>query len=225
MMVEAPKYGASSRTAAISAPSDPIPTTKTSTVRGGISASDCRRPYPERRASDLDAACMTKVAATATAGATDASGSGGSRQAYTTVASHAQTHAASRTRRIWLTTSIGSGTVERRDIRHARVPSRRGTSVPAMTLASDDRTYLWHPFTQQRGWQDEDAPVIERGDGAYLWDPEGRRYIDGVSSLWCNVHGHRHPAIDIAIRDQLDKVAHSTMLGLTHEPAIELAKR
>jgi adenosylmethionine-8-amino-7-oxononanoate aminotransferase len=94
-----------------------------------------------------------------------------------------------------------------------------------MTLASDDRTYLWHPFTQQRGWHDEDAPIIERGDGAYLWDTEGRRYIDGVSSLWCNVHGHRHPAIDIAIRDQLDKVAHSTMLGLTHEPAIELARR
>jgi adenosylmethionine-8-amino-7-oxononanoate aminotransferase len=94
-----------------------------------------------------------------------------------------------------------------------------------MTLASDDRTHLWHPFTQQRGWLDEDAPIIERGDGAYLWDTEGRRYIDGVSSLWCNVHGHRHPAIDIAIRDQLDKVAHSTMLGLTHRPAIDLAKR
>ena len=94
-----------------------------------------------------------------------------------------------------------------------------------MTLAADDRTYLWHPFTQQQGWHDEDAPIIERGDGAYLWDVDGRRYIDGVSSLWCNVHGHRHPAIDIAIRDQMDRVSHSTMLGLTHEPAIELAKR
>ena len=94
-----------------------------------------------------------------------------------------------------------------------------------MTLAADDRTYLWHPFTQQQGWHDEEAPIIERGDGVWLWDVEGRRYLDGVSSLWCNVHGHRHPAIDIAIRDQLDKVAHSTMLGLTHGPAIELAKR
>jgi adenosylmethionine---8-amino-7-oxononanoate aminotransferase len=94
-----------------------------------------------------------------------------------------------------------------------------------MTLASDDRTYLWHPFTQQQGWQDEDAPVIERGDGACLWDVDGRRYIDGISSLWCTVHGHRHPAIDIAIRDQMDRVAHTTMLGLTHEPAIELARR
>jgi adenosylmethionine-8-amino-7-oxononanoate aminotransferase len=94
-----------------------------------------------------------------------------------------------------------------------------------MTLAADDRTYLWHPFTQQQGWHDEEAPIIERGDGACLWDVEGRRYIDGISSLWCTVHGHRHPAIDIAIRDQMDKVSHSTMLGLTHEPAIELAKR
>ena len=94
-----------------------------------------------------------------------------------------------------------------------------------MTLAADDRSYLWHPFTQQQGWHDEDAPIVERGDGVYLWDVEGRRYIDGVSSLWCNVHGHRHPAIDIAIRDQMDRVSHSTMLGLSHEPAIELAKR
>src|SRR4051812_29006112 len=94
-----------------------------------------------------------------------------------------------------------------------------------MTLAADDRTYLWHPFTQQQGWHDEEAPVIERGDGACLWDTEGRRYIDGISSLWCTVHGHRHPAIDIAIRDQMDRVAHTTMLGLTHEPAIELARR
>src|ERR671911_468988 len=94
-----------------------------------------------------------------------------------------------------------------------------------MTLAADDRTYLWHPFTQQQGWHDEDAPVIERADGACLWDTNGRRYIDGVSSLWCTVHGHRHPAIDIAIRDQMDRVAHTTMLGLTHEPAIELARR
>jgi adenosylmethionine-8-amino-7-oxononanoate aminotransferase len=94
-----------------------------------------------------------------------------------------------------------------------------------MSLVSDDHTYLWHPFTQQQGWQDEEVPIIERGDGAFLWDVEGRRYIDGVSSLWCTVHGHRHPAIDIAIRDQLDRIAHTTMLGLTHEPAIDLARR
>lgn len=92
-------------------------------------------------------------------------------------------------------------------------------------LATLDRRYLWHPFTQQRGWQREDAPIIERADGFMLYDTAGREYIDGVSSLWCNLHGHRHPAIDAAIRDQLDKVAHTTMLGLSHEPAIRLAER
>ncbi|MBI4897006.1 MAG: adenosylmethionine--8-amino-7-oxononanoate transaminase [Actinobacteria bacterium] len=92
-------------------------------------------------------------------------------------------------------------------------------------LATLDRRYLWHPFTQQRGWIGEDAPIITRAEGFTLYDTEGRAYIDGVSSLWCNVHGHRHPGIDAAIREQLDRVAHTTMLGLTHEPAIRLAQR
>ncbi|MFL5782564.1 MAG: adenosylmethionine--8-amino-7-oxononanoate transaminase, partial [Thermoleophilaceae bacterium] len=94
-----------------------------------------------------------------------------------------------------------------------------------MGLTADDRRYLWHPFTQQRGWEAEDPLVVTEADGSWLIDAEGRRYIDGVSSLWCTVHGHRHPVLDIAIKDQLDRVAHSTMLGLTHEPAIELAKQ
>jgi adenosylmethionine-8-amino-7-oxononanoate aminotransferase len=94
-----------------------------------------------------------------------------------------------------------------------------------MDLVSADRTYLWHPFTQQRGWMDEDPIVVERAEGTDLIDGDGRRYVDGVSSLWCNVHGHGHPRIDAAIRDQLDRVAHSTMLGLSHRPAIELAQR
>jgi len=67
--------------------------------------------------------------------------------------------------------------------------------------------------------------VIERAEGTDLFDDAGRRYIDGVSSLWCNVHGHRHPLIDAALREQLDRVAHSTMLGLTHPGAAELAAR
>ena len=94
-----------------------------------------------------------------------------------------------------------------------------------MDLAAADRAYLWHPFTQQRGWVDEHPVVVERGEGTDLIDVEGNRYIDGVSSLWCNVHGHAHPRIDAAVRDQLGKVAHTTMLGLSHRPAIELAKR
>jgi adenosylmethionine-8-amino-7-oxononanoate aminotransferase len=92
-------------------------------------------------------------------------------------------------------------------------------------LVSADRSFVWHPFTQQRGWSEETPVMIESGDGCELIDSEGRRYIDGVSSLWCNVHGHRHPKIDAAVRDQLDRVAHTTMLGLSHPPAVELAER
>jgi adenosylmethionine-8-amino-7-oxononanoate aminotransferase len=93
-------------------------------------------------------------------------------------------------------------------------------------LIASDRRHLWHPFTQQQGWCEEEVPVvIDHAAGTNLYDVNGHAYIDGVSSLWCNVHGHRHPAIDGAIRDQLDRVAHSTMLGLSHEPAIELAQR
>jgi adenosylmethionine-8-amino-7-oxononanoate aminotransferase len=92
-------------------------------------------------------------------------------------------------------------------------------------LAARDRQVLWHPFTQQQAWQDEPPIVIERAEGTMLIDTDGRSYIDGVSSLWCNVHGHRHPDIDAAVRGQLERVAHSTMLGLTHPSAICLAER
>jgi adenosylmethionine-8-amino-7-oxononanoate aminotransferase len=94
-----------------------------------------------------------------------------------------------------------------------------------MDLVDADRTYLWHPFTQQRGWMEEDPIVVDSAEGVELIDVDGRRYLDGVSSLWCNVHGHAHPRIDEAVRDQLGRVAHSTMLGLSHRPAIELAQR
>jgi adenosylmethionine---8-amino-7-oxononanoate aminotransferase len=93
------------------------------------------------------------------------------------------------------------------------------------SVAELDRRHLWHPFTQQSEWCEQEPLVIERGEGTELIDAEGRRYIDGVSSLWCNVHGHRHPLIDASVRDQLDRVAHSTMLGLTHRGAAELAGR
>jgi adenosylmethionine-8-amino-7-oxononanoate aminotransferase len=93
-------------------------------------------------------------------------------------------------------------------------------------LTAADRRHLWHPFTQQRDWaQEESPPVISHGTGTDLFDTDGNAYIDGVSSLWCNVHGHRHPAIDRAITEQLGRVAHSTMLGLSHPGAIELAER
>jgi adenosylmethionine-8-amino-7-oxononanoate aminotransferase len=97
--------------------------------------------------------------------------------------------------------------------------------MSAQELADLDRRYLWHPFTQQQGWAEEAFPIIASAEDTTLYDTEGNAYIDGVSSLWCNVHGHRHPAIDAAVKDQLDRVAHSTMLGLSHAPAVKLAQR
>src|SRR4051795_3114263 len=99
-------------------------------------------------------------------------------------------------------------------------------SMDSRQLADLDRRVLWHPFTQQQGWtQDDEVLMIERADRCTLFDTDGNAYLDGVSSLWCNVHGHRHPAIDAAIRRQLAQVAHTTMLGLSHPPAVELAAR
>jgi adenosylmethionine-8-amino-7-oxononanoate aminotransferase len=85
------------------------------------------------------------------------------------------------------------------------------------------RDHLWNPFCQMREFVEDDAPIIASAEGFELIDTEGERYLDGVSSLWCNVHGHRVPEIDAAIRRQLDQVAHSTLLGLSNVPAIELA--
>src|SRR5271167_3153499 len=91
-------------------------------------------------------------------------------------------------------------------------------------LAEADHRYLWHPFTQMKVWLDQEPLIIERGEGNYLIDVEGRRYLDGVSSLWCNVHGHRNARLDQALRAQIDRIAHSTMLGLSNTAAIELAE-
>src|SRR4051812_17547504 len=89
-----------------------------------------------------------------------------------------------------------------------------------MNLAELDQRVLWHPFTQMAEW----APlVIARGDGNFLIDDAGRPYLDGVSSLWCNVHGHNHPRLNRALLDQLGRISHSTFLGLSHEPGIRLA--
>jgi adenosylmethionine-8-amino-7-oxononanoate aminotransferase len=74
-------------------------------------------------------------------------------------------------------------------------------------------------------WLAEEPLIIVAGDGNYLIDADGRRYLDGVSSLWCNVHGHRRRELDAALRAQLDRIAHSTLLGLASEPSIILAQR
>ena len=92
-------------------------------------------------------------------------------------------------------------------------------------LTELDKKHLWHPFTQMKDWLAVEPVVIESGEGFYLIDTEGRRYIDGVSSLWCNVHGHRVKKIDDAIKNQLDKIAHSSLLGLAQTKSIELAEK
>ncbi|ALA59709.1 adenosylmethionine--8-amino-7-oxononanoate transaminase [Nitrospira moscoviensis] len=94
----------------------------------------------------------------------------------------------------------------------------------ARQLREWDRRYLWHPFTQMQEWEQEEPLVIERGKGSYLIDTEGRRYLDGTSSIWVNLHGHRHPVLDRALKGQIDKIAHSTLLGLSNPPAILLAR-
>ena len=91
-------------------------------------------------------------------------------------------------------------------------------------LGDYDKEFVWHPFTQMKEYLEEDPIVIEGGDGVYLYDTEGRKYIDGVSSLWVNIHGHKVPEIDNAIKEQVDKLSHSTLLGVTNPPAAELAK-
>ena len=92
-------------------------------------------------------------------------------------------------------------------------------------LRRADQAHLWHPFTPMAEWAAEEPIVIASGEAEFLIDTEGHRYIDGVSSLWCNVHGHRRFEIDAAIRRQLDRIAHSTMLGLAGVPSVELAER
>jgi adenosylmethionine-8-amino-7-oxononanoate aminotransferase len=91
-------------------------------------------------------------------------------------------------------------------------------------LAEFDRNFIWHPFTQMKEYENQEPIIIEEGEGVYLIDTEGRRYIDGVSSLWVTIHGHRVPEIDRAIKEQVEKIGHSTLLGITNTAASELAK-
>ena len=93
------------------------------------------------------------------------------------------------------------------------------------SLADIDRKHIWHPFTQMKEWEEETPLIIESGEGSHLIDIDGNRYIDGVSSLWVTVHGHQKKEIDQAIKAQLGKIAHSTLLGLSNVPSIELAKK
>jgi adenosylmethionine-8-amino-7-oxononanoate aminotransferase len=97
-------------------------------------------------------------------------------------------------------------------------------STKTSPLADWDRAYLWHPFTQMQEWIQEPPLIIERGKGSYLYDTDGRKYLDGTSSIWVNIHGHQHPRLDRALTDQLRRIAHTTLLGLSNPPAIKLAR-
>ena len=101
---------------------------------------------------------------------------------------------------------------------HGATPARQ------RSLSRADRAHLWHPFTQMSEWEKENPLIVESADGAYLTDVEGKRYLDGVSSLWVNIHGHRHPALDRALKSQVAQVAHSTLLGAANVPSILLAR-
>src|SRR5437868_10632340 len=92
-------------------------------------------------------------------------------------------------------------------------------------LARLDHQYVWHPFTQMRDWLKREPIVIASGKGAVLRDVRGREYIDANSSIWTNLHGHNHPRINLALRQQLSKISHSSALGLANEPASRLAAK
>jgi adenosylmethionine-8-amino-7-oxononanoate transaminase len=92
-------------------------------------------------------------------------------------------------------------------------------------LKEIERRHVWHPFTQMRDWESEDPLFIESARGVKVRDAEGREYYDANSSLWVNVHGHRRPEMDAAIAEQLGRVAHTTLIGLTHRPAAILAEK
>ena len=99
-------------------------------------------------------------------------------------------------------------------------------SVIRKDLKSIDLEHLWHPFTQAKTWFEQSDPlIIERADGMELIDAQGKRYLDGVSSLWCNVHGHNVPELTSALHEQVDTLCHSTLLGLSHRPILELTGR
>jgi len=101
----------------------------------------------------------------------------------------------------------------------------RNSAAADRRWADRDKAYLWHPFTPMRQWLADEPLVIVEADGFELIDAAGRRYIDGFSSLWCNLHGHRVAEIDQAVRDQLGRVAHTTLLGFASAPSVELAER
>ncbi len=92
-------------------------------------------------------------------------------------------------------------------------------------LIEIDKQYIWHPFTQMKEWMEDNIVIITHGKGNYIYDIDGNKYLDGVSSIWCNIHGHGNKKINKALKKQIDKISHSTFLGLSNVPAILLAEK
>jgi adenosylmethionine-8-amino-7-oxononanoate transaminase len=97
--------------------------------------------------------------------------------------------------------------------------------TPEVDLLELDRRYLWHPYTQMKDFEEDDPLFVDRADGVFLFDAQGQRYYDTISSWWCILHGHNHPRIKAAIRDQLERLEHVHFAGTTHEGAIRLAEK
>ena len=94
-----------------------------------------------------------------------------------------------------------------------------------LNIQQKDQKFVWHPFTQMKEWEQEAPTIIVKGDGVTLTDIEGKHYLDGTSSLWVNIHGHRHPHINQALLEQMNQISHSTLLGLGNLPSITLAEK
>ena len=109
-------------------------------------------------------------------------------------------------------------------MKQSKKKEENNTPLSSAKLSKWDRQYVWHPFTQMKEWEQEDPLIIDKGEGIYLYDIHGNKYLDGSSSIWVNLHGHRHRTLDTAIQNQLGKIAHSTLLGAASPPSIVLAK-
>ncbi len=99
------------------------------------------------------------------------------------------------------------------------------TTITTEQLHLWDKRHVWHPFTQMQEWQRDEQIIIVKGEGCWLIDNEGRRYLDGVASMWTNVHGHCRRELNDALKEQVDRLEHSTLLGLGSEQSIILAAR
>jgi adenosylmethionine---8-amino-7-oxononanoate aminotransferase len=97
------------------------------------------------------------------------------------------------------------------------------SSITTEQLRLWDKRHVWHPFTQMQEWERDEQIIIVKGEGCWLIDTDGTRYLDGVASMWTNVHGHCRRELNDALKEQVDRLEHSTLLGLASEQSIILA--